>query len=58
MQEAVFFNNRNEFCCWLEENYKTADEIWLGYYKKSSGRRNLSWSESSAAMERLPTWLF
>jgi uncharacterized protein YdeI (YjbR/CyaY-like superfamily) len=29
--------NREEWRRWLEENYRTADEIWLVYYRKHTG---------------------
>ncbi len=45
MVDVIFFNNQEAFSEWLDKNAETT-EIWLGYYKKNSGRANLTWSES------------
>lgn len=45
MTEVVFFNSQDEFNDWLEKHPET-NEIWLGYFKKSTGRATLTWSES------------
>lgn len=45
MTEAIFFKNQKEFSDWLEENSE-AEEIWVGYHKKSTGRQSLTWSSS------------
>ncbi|WP_339922028.1 YdeI/OmpD-associated family protein [uncultured Cyclobacterium sp.] len=38
--------NKEEWSDWLERNHKTVKAVWLIIYKKSSGRPNLTWSES------------
>jgi uncharacterized protein YdeI (YjbR/CyaY-like superfamily) len=43
--EVIFFNSQEEFSDWLEE-HNEASELWLGYFKKSTGRANLTWSTS------------
>ncbi|MGL1922515.1 MAG: YdeI/OmpD-associated family protein [Hyphomicrobiales bacterium] len=45
MVDVIFFTNQDEFSEWLDENAKTT-EIWVGYFKKSTGRASLTWSES------------
>lgn len=45
MGDAIFFNNQEEFGYWLEKNFE-ASEVWVGYYKKSTGRANFTWSSS------------
>jgi len=45
MVDVIFFNNQEEFSDWLEENAE-ASEIWVGYFKKSTGRASLTWSAS------------
>ena len=42
----VFFENQLEFRMWLEKNYLTAAELIVGFYKISSGKPSISWSES------------
>jgi uncharacterized protein YdeI (YjbR/CyaY-like superfamily) len=44
-KEAIFFETPAELRAWLEEHHETAAELWVGYYKKASGRRSLTWSE-------------
>ncbi len=45
MVDVIFFKNPNEFSDWLEENAE-ASELWVGYFKKSTGRETLTWSTS------------
>jgi uncharacterized protein YdeI (YjbR/CyaY-like superfamily) len=44
-EEAIFFETPGELRAWLEEHHATASELWIGQYKKASGRRSLTWSE-------------
>lgn len=45
MVDVNFFSNQEEFKQWLEDNSE-ASELWVGYFKKSSGRASLTWSAS------------
>jgi uncharacterized protein YdeI (YjbR/CyaY-like superfamily) len=45
MVDVIFFNNQDEFTNWLEKNTE-ARELWVGYFKKSTGRASLTWSDS------------
>jgi uncharacterized protein YdeI (YjbR/CyaY-like superfamily) len=31
---------------WLEENHATATELWVGFYKRDSGKPSITWPES------------
>jgi uncharacterized protein YdeI (YjbR/CyaY-like superfamily) len=42
----VFFKNQGEFRKWLEVNHKKETELFVGFYKKGSGKHNMSWSDS------------
>jgi len=44
--KPVFFANALAFRKWLEKNYKKEKELWVGYYKKHTGKSNMTWSES------------
>ena len=44
-EEAIFFETPNELRAWLEQHHATASELWVGFYKKGSGRSSLTWSE-------------
>ena len=43
---ATYVENAAAWRTWLEENHATETEVWLGYWKKNSGRANLTWSEA------------
>ena len=44
--EPVFFSTPNKFRRWLVKNHKRAAELWVGYYRKDSGRPSITWPES------------
>ena len=41
-----FFRTPANFETWLEKNHATATELWVGFYKKDSGKRSITWAES------------
>jgi len=41
-----FFRTSADFRRWLEENHATATELWVGFYKKGSGKPSITWPES------------
>jgi uncharacterized protein YdeI (YjbR/CyaY-like superfamily) len=41
-----FFRTPTDFATWLEENHATATELWVGFYKKDSGKPSITWPES------------
>lgn len=46
MVDAFFFKSQEEFSDWLEEHYTESREVWVGYFKKNTGRATLTWSTS------------
>jgi uncharacterized protein YdeI (YjbR/CyaY-like superfamily) len=44
--DVLFLTTPEELRDWFDANHATADELWLGSYKKSSGRPSLTWSEA------------
>ncbi|WP_423746694.1 YdeI/OmpD-associated family protein [Haladaptatus sp. SPP-AMP-3] len=42
----TFFSLPAEFREWLKENHDTADEVWVGYYKKDADQTGISYGES------------
>ncbi|MBC9913460.1 YdeI/OmpD-associated family protein [Chitinophaga varians] len=44
--EPVFFETGAAFRKWLDKNHHKAEELLVGYYKTSSGKKSMSWSES------------
>ncbi|MFY9555746.1 MAG: YdeI/OmpD-associated family protein [Blastocatellia bacterium] len=41
-----FFKSPADFRKWLEKHHATVEELWVGYYKKSSGKPSITWPES------------
>jgi uncharacterized protein YdeI (YjbR/CyaY-like superfamily) len=41
-----YFKSANDFRRWLEKNHATTEELWVGYYKKSSKQASITWPES------------
>jgi uncharacterized protein YdeI (YjbR/CyaY-like superfamily) len=41
-----FFRTSADFRRWLEENHATATELWVGFYKRDSGKPSITWPES------------
>jgi uncharacterized protein YdeI (YjbR/CyaY-like superfamily) len=41
-----FFRSPSDFRNWLEKNHGSARELWVGFYKKASGRPSITWPES------------
>jgi uncharacterized protein YdeI (YjbR/CyaY-like superfamily) len=44
-EEAIFFSTPGELRAWLKKHHATESELWIGLYKKGSGRRSLTWSQ-------------
>lgn len=42
----IFFATPADFRNWLEAHHADHQELWVGYYKKESGRPSITWSES------------
>lgn len=41
-----FFMTQEAFRKWLEKNHSKKDELWLGYYKKSSGKKSITYKQA------------
>jgi uncharacterized protein YdeI (YjbR/CyaY-like superfamily) len=41
-----FFRTPADLRKWFRANHAKADELWVGYYKKDSGRPSVTWPES------------
>ncbi|HYP39529.1 MAG TPA: YdeI/OmpD-associated family protein [Chloroflexia bacterium] len=44
--EVVFFESQSELRKWLEANHDKAKELWVGFYKKSSGQAGITYAEA------------
>jgi uncharacterized protein YdeI (YjbR/CyaY-like superfamily) len=44
--KPIYFESPAEFRAWLEEHHETATEVFVGYWKKATGKPSLVWSEA------------
>ena len=45
-RDVRFFATTSALRDWFDANHETADELWLGYYKKGSGMPSVTWTEA------------
>src|SRR2546423_1338199 len=46
MMKPRFFKSPSAFRKWLAANHANAAELWVGFYKKDSGKPSITWPES------------
>jgi uncharacterized protein YdeI (YjbR/CyaY-like superfamily) len=44
--DVKHFKTQAEFRKWLEKNHDKAKELWIGYYKKATGKQTITYHES------------
>jgi uncharacterized protein YdeI (YjbR/CyaY-like superfamily) len=44
--EATHFLSGQEFRAWLEKNHARAGELWVGFYKKSAGKKGTTYHQA------------
>ena len=44
--QPTFFSNSKNFRKWFEKNHNKAKELLVGFYKVTSGKKSITWSES------------
>ncbi len=44
--KPLYFASPQEFYDWLEEHHETDTEVYVGYWKKHTGKPSLTWSEA------------
>ena len=44
--DPIFFVSSLEWRAWLERNHASAAELWVGFYKRGTGRPSITWPES------------
>lgn len=42
----IFFESPSELRDWLEENHGTAQELWVGFYKKGAAKTGITYKEA------------
>lgn len=45
-RDVTHFATYELFRAWLESHHASADELWVGYWKKSTGRPSVTWEET------------
>lgn len=44
--DPMLFEDRAAFRAWLEAHHDTADELWVGFFKKATGKGGLQYKEA------------
>jgi uncharacterized protein YdeI (YjbR/CyaY-like superfamily) len=44
--DGIYFASPEGFRAWLEEHHERATEVWIGYWKKHTGKPSLTWSQA------------
>jgi len=44
--KPAFFETPADFRRWLKENHASETELWVGFYKKSTGKPTITWPEA------------
>ncbi len=44
--KPVFFPAPSDFRAWFEKHHDRTKELWVGFYKKDSGKPSITWPES------------
>src|SRR5689334_478112 len=45
-KDVKFFRSREAFRLWLEKSHNSVSELWVGFYKKDSGKPSITYSEA------------
>jgi uncharacterized protein YdeI (YjbR/CyaY-like superfamily) len=43
--EVVFFETAAQLRAWFEANHDKAEEVWVGYHRKRTGRPSVTWQQ-------------
>jgi uncharacterized protein YdeI (YjbR/CyaY-like superfamily) len=44
--KPIFFKNASDFREWLVKHHETEREVWVGLYKKKSGKEGITYEEA------------
>jgi uncharacterized protein YdeI (YjbR/CyaY-like superfamily) len=44
--DVHYFATPDDLRAWFEAHHETASELWLGYYRKGTGRPSIDWSQA------------
>ena len=46
MSEPIYFETAAAFRAWLEEHHETETEVWVGMWKRATGKQSVTWAEA------------
>jgi uncharacterized protein YdeI (YjbR/CyaY-like superfamily) len=46
LEDVLFFESASDFRRWLEANHASRSEVWVGYFKKVTGRGGLTYAQA------------
>src|SRR6185295_16511053 len=46
LMQPKFFKTQSDFRKWLKSHHSSETELWVGYYKKDSGKPSITWPQS------------
>jgi uncharacterized protein YdeI (YjbR/CyaY-like superfamily) len=46
VEVTTFFSTPNDLRAWFRKNHVIAAELWIGFYKKHTGKPSITWPES------------
>ena len=44
--DVIFFETPSALRDWFDANHQTAEELWVGYHRKATGKPSLTWSQA------------
>jgi uncharacterized protein YdeI (YjbR/CyaY-like superfamily) len=44
--DILFFDDPEQLRAWFEQHHASAEELFVGYYKKGSGKTSITWQQS------------
>jgi uncharacterized protein YdeI (YjbR/CyaY-like superfamily) len=44
--DVIFFESPDELRDWFDAHHETADELWLGYHRKATGKPTVTWPQA------------
>lgn len=47
-EDPTFFPEATDFRAWLDDHHTSVDHLWVGYYRKASGKPSVTWEETVA----------
>jgi uncharacterized protein YdeI (YjbR/CyaY-like superfamily) len=46
VSEEIYFESPAAFRAWLEQHHERETEVWVGFWKKATGKQGMTWSQA------------